>query len=130
MLPQILHNISAERLEVVHSIEPVLESNILPILKDIKKIWQPSDYLPDPASPDFIDEVLHLETWLHAPWLCLPVSAAVCNHTKHAHVFCFPFGIRSLPRSVCNLKWVDTCSRFAQSCTLGSFPMPLPHAGH
>ena len=54
---QILHNISRERLEVVQSIEGVLEKSVLPILKDTAKIWQPADFLPDPASPDFLDEV-------------------------------------------------------------------------
>ena len=34
-----------------------MESTVLPILKDVGACWQPSDFLPDPSSPDFLDEV-------------------------------------------------------------------------
>ena len=57
---QILHNISKEKLELVGSIDAHLASTILPILKDTAKIWQPADFLPDPASDTFIEEVTQL----------------------------------------------------------------------
>ena len=60
----------------MRSLGPVLQQSILPILKDTAKIWQPADFLPDPSSEGFIDEVcqLHLVfssqliTQASAPW--------------------------------------------------------------
>jgi len=53
----VLHSISAQRLDVVNSMESQVERTVLPILKDVKDCWQPTDFLPDSSSPDFVDEV-------------------------------------------------------------------------
>ncbi len=46
------------QLEAVNSLDPFVEETALPLLKsDIEAMWQPSDLLPEPASPTFIDEV-------------------------------------------------------------------------
>ena len=58
-----------------------MEKNILPILKDTNKIWQPSDFLPDPASPDFVDEVRELYQLSSPPACLLLVSRPVPGHS-------------------------------------------------
>ena len=52
-----LHSISSQRLEVVESLESHVDRTVLPILKDVDACWQPTDFLPDSSSPDFVDEV-------------------------------------------------------------------------
>lgn len=54
---QILHTISNEQLELVNTLAPYMEKQVLPILKDTNTIWQPTDYLPDSSSETFLDEV-------------------------------------------------------------------------
>ena len=54
---QVLHSISSQRLEVVESLESHVDRTVLPILKDVGACWQPTDFLPDSSSPDFVDEV-------------------------------------------------------------------------
>ena len=34
-----------------------MDRTVLPILKDVDACWQPTDFLPDSSSPDFVDEV-------------------------------------------------------------------------
>ncbi len=53
---QVLHSISEQRLDVINSMESHVERTVLPILKDVKDCWQPTDFLPDSSSPDFVDE--------------------------------------------------------------------------
>lgn len=38
-------------------LEPWVAQNVEPMLLDTRRAWQPSDYLPDPAQPDFLDRV-------------------------------------------------------------------------
>ncbi len=56
---QVLHSISSHQLDLLHSMEPYLNNTVVPILKDVKTMWQPSDFLPDSSSPDFLDQVCH-----------------------------------------------------------------------
>ena len=58
--PQVLHSCTAERLEIVRSIDDHIEHQVYPILKDSEACWQPADFLPDSSSPDFVDEVREL----------------------------------------------------------------------
>lgn len=55
--PQVLHSLTKERLELVQSLDGYMEKSVLPILKDVKDCWQPTDFLPDSSSPTFLDEV-------------------------------------------------------------------------
>jgi hypothetical protein len=65
---QVLHSISAHQLDLLRSMDAYMESTVVPILKDVGACWQPSDFLPDPASPDFLDEA----RWAAClPWLCM-----------------------------------------------------------
>mmetsp|Transcript_24676 Transcript_24676/g.63586 ORF Transcript_24676/g.63586 Transcript_24676/m.63586 type:complete len:404 (+) Transcript_24676:190-1401(+) len=57
---QVLHSISDERLDVVHSIADHVEKNVLPILTPVHKCWQPSELLPQSQDPDFMDKVQEL----------------------------------------------------------------------
>lgn len=54
---QVLHSLTKERLELVQSLDGYMEKSVLPILKDVKDCWQPTDFLPDSSSPTFLDEV-------------------------------------------------------------------------
>ena len=45
-----------------------LDKTVVPILKDVKTMWQPSDFLPDSSSPDFLDEVPALLDLLMLFW--------------------------------------------------------------
>lgn len=57
---QVLHSITEERLELVKSLTDYVDKQVLPLLKPVDKCWQPSDFLPHPESPDFLDEVHEL----------------------------------------------------------------------
>eukprot|EP00878_Enallax_costatus_P000497 GHUV01000591.1.p1 GENE.GHUV01000591.1~~GHUV01000591.1.p1 ORF type:complete len:400 (+),score=116.39 GHUV01000591.1:200-1399(+) len=57
---QILHSITEERLELVKTLGPYLETQVLPLLKETSKCWQPSDFLPESSDPDFLDQVQEL----------------------------------------------------------------------
>jgi len=54
---QVLHSITQERLELINSLDDFAAEQILPILKPVDKLWQPQDFLPDPESPDFLDQI-------------------------------------------------------------------------
>uniref|UniRef100_A0A453K8C8 Uncharacterized protein n=1 Tax=Aegilops tauschii subsp. strangulata TaxID=200361 RepID=A0A453K8C8_AEGTS len=49
-----------QKKEVFDSLERWAEDNILVLLKPVEKSWQPQDYLPDPSSDGFYDEVKEL----------------------------------------------------------------------
>lgn len=55
----VLHSIEPHRLDIVRSMEHDgwVENNLSKMLKPVEKSWQPADYLPDAADPDFIDKV-------------------------------------------------------------------------
>ncbi|KAH7330968.1 hypothetical protein KP509_20G010400 [Ceratopteris richardii] len=49
-----------EKIELFKSLEDWAEENVLPYLKSVEKCWQPQDYLPEPSSEGFLDEVKEL----------------------------------------------------------------------
>lgn len=49
------------RLEVMQTIEPQVESFMEKYLVPVEKIWQPSDFLPDSSSPEFLDEIRDIQ---------------------------------------------------------------------
>ena len=65
---QIAHSCTEERLECLRSITDHVEKNVYPILRSTESLWQPTDFLPDSSSPDFLDEVRELQ----ARTACLP----------------------------------------------------------
>ena len=67
-LRQIAHSCTEERLECLRSISDHVEKNVHPILRPTESLWQPTDFLPDSSSPDFLDEVRELQ----ARTACLP----------------------------------------------------------
>lgn len=85
---QILHSVSAAQLDAVNSMEGYVEETVLPNLKDVSKCWQPSDYLPDPSSPDFLDEV-QTEAFEDGPVVdmtcCLTCTCWSCCAMLEAH---------------------------------------------
>eukprot|EP01023_Acetabularia_acetabulum_P017899 TRINITY_DN18_c7_g1_i1.p1 TRINITY_DN18_c7_g1~~TRINITY_DN18_c7_g1_i1.p1 ORF type:complete len:402 (+),score=71.58 TRINITY_DN18_c7_g1_i1:167-1372(+) len=56
----ILESKRLHRLDVLQSMDGYVTENILAKLLTVKDSWQPSDYLPDPAAEDFIDQVKDL----------------------------------------------------------------------
>ena len=49
-----------QKIEIFKSMENWAEQNILIHLKPVEKCWQPQDFLPDPASDGFHDQVKEL----------------------------------------------------------------------
>ena len=50
-----------EKMEVIKSIEPYVEKFIGERMKDPEECWQPADFLPDFADPDFADKIQVLQ---------------------------------------------------------------------
>lgn len=58
--PQVTHSIPPEKIEIFKSLHDWVETDILPFLKPVEKSWQPQDFLPEPSSEGFLDEVKEL----------------------------------------------------------------------
>ncbi|KAE8732137.1 desaturase [Hibiscus syriacus] len=54
---QITHSMPPHKVEIFKSLEGWAENNILTHLKPVEKCWQPADFLPDPNSDGFYDQV-------------------------------------------------------------------------
>ncbi|KAI6696004.1 hypothetical protein NL676_023714 [Syzygium grande] len=57
---QVTHSMPPQKIEIFKSMEDWAEKNILVHLKPVEKCWQPQDFLPDPASDGFEDQVREL----------------------------------------------------------------------
>jgi acyl-[acyl-carrier-protein] desaturase len=57
---QVLHSMPQQKIEIFKSLEGWAEQNILTYLKPVEKCWQPQDFLPDPASDGFDEQVKEL----------------------------------------------------------------------
>ncbi|XVF84286.1 hypothetical protein PTKIN_Ptkin17bG0024800 [Pterospermum kingtungense] len=57
---QVTHSLPPQKIEIFKSLEGWAEKNILTLLKTVEKCWQPQDFLPDPASDGFYDQVKEL----------------------------------------------------------------------
>ncbi|KAI5069719.1 hypothetical protein GOP47_0016020 [Adiantum capillus-veneris] len=57
---QVTHSMPLEKIELFKSLESWAEDNILPYLKSVEKSWQPQEFLPEPSSDGFLDEVKEL----------------------------------------------------------------------
>ncbi|GMH11420.1 hypothetical protein Nepgr_013261 [Nepenthes gracilis] len=57
---QKLHSMPPQKLEIFKSMESWAEQNILVLLKPVEKSWQPQDFLPDPASEGFHEQLKEL----------------------------------------------------------------------
>ncbi|EFJ20425.1 hypothetical protein SELMODRAFT_418320 [Selaginella moellendorffii] len=68
---QIMHWLSTEKIEMFKSLETWAEESILPFLRPVEKCWQPQDYLPEPSSESFYDEVLELRERAESLRFCL-----------------------------------------------------------
>ncbi|KAL4186525.1 hypothetical protein AMTRI_Chr09g14510 [Amborella trichopoda] len=58
---QVTHSMPPEKIEIFKSLEDWAEHHILVHLKAVEKSWQPQDFLPDPSSEGFLDEVRELK---------------------------------------------------------------------
>lgn len=59
-LKQVTHSMPPEKIEVFKSLEKWMENDILIHLKPVEKCWHPQDFLPDPRSKCFYEEVEEL----------------------------------------------------------------------
>ncbi|KAL1561405.1 Stearoyl-[acyl-carrier-protein] 9-desaturase 7, chloroplastic [Salvia divinorum] len=57
---QVTHSMPPEKVEIFKSLEGWAEDNLLVHLKPVEKCWQPQDFLPDPSSDGFHDQVKEL----------------------------------------------------------------------
>lgn len=57
---QIMHSLPAQKQEIFDSLQSWARDNLLNLLKPVEKSWQPQDFLPDPSSEGFYDEVKEL----------------------------------------------------------------------
>ncbi|KAG0480920.1 hypothetical protein HPP92_011778 [Vanilla planifolia] len=57
---QVTHSMAPQKIEIFKSLEDWAKDNILIHLKPVEKCWQPQDFLPDPSSENFHDEVKEL----------------------------------------------------------------------
>ncbi|XP_057515497.1 stearoyl-[acyl-carrier-protein] 9-desaturase, chloroplastic-like [Amaranthus tricolor] len=54
------HSMPLQKIEMFQSLEKWAEENLLVLLKPVEKCWQPQDFLPDPASEGFEEQVKEL----------------------------------------------------------------------
>ncbi|XP_073037797.1 stearoyl-[acyl-carrier-protein] 9-desaturase, chloroplastic [Primulina eburnea] len=57
---QVTYSMPPEKREIFNSLHSWAENNLLVILKNVEKSWQPSDFLPDPALEGFHEQVKEL----------------------------------------------------------------------
>ncbi|OAY51813.1 stearoyl-[acyl-carrier-protein] 9-desaturase, chloroplastic [Manihot esculenta] len=57
---QVTHSMPPQKIEIFKSLDDWAEKNILIHLKPVEKCWQPQDFLPDPASDGFDEQVKEL----------------------------------------------------------------------
>lgn len=57
---QVTHSMSPQKIEIFKSLEGWAEQNILVHLKPVEKCWQPQDFLPDPSTDGFEEQVREL----------------------------------------------------------------------
>ncbi|KAI4342827.1 hypothetical protein MLD38_027398 [Melastoma candidum] len=57
---QVTHSMPAQKMEIFKSLDDWAEKNVLVHLKPVEKCWQPQDFLPDPASDGFDDQVMEI----------------------------------------------------------------------
>lgn len=57
---QVTHSMPPQKIEIFRSLEDWAEENILVHLKPVERCWQPQDFLPDPASEGFHEQVMEL----------------------------------------------------------------------
>ncbi|MCO5553919.1 hypothetical protein L7F22_007445 [Adiantum nelumboides] len=65
----------AENIDMFQSLQGWVETTILGFLKPMEKDWQPQDFLPDPSSDGFLEEVKELRM---QPMELLPAEYFVC----------------------------------------------------
>ncbi|CAL5391768.1 unnamed protein product [Camellia sinensis] len=57
---QVTHSMPQEKIEIFKSLEDWAKENVLVHLKPVEKSWQPQQFLPDPKSDGFMDQVEEL----------------------------------------------------------------------
>lgn len=58
---QVPNRLTEEKVELITELDSWARDELLPILVDPNKNWQPQDFLPDPSSKDWLDEVAEIQ---------------------------------------------------------------------
>ncbi|MBA0840882.1 hypothetical protein Goarm_003422 [Gossypium armourianum] len=58
---QVTHSMPPQKIEVFKSLENWVEENLLSLVKPIDNNWQPQDFLPDPTSDGFYDQIQEIQ---------------------------------------------------------------------
>ncbi|PPD89674.1 hypothetical protein GOBAR_DD13404 [Gossypium barbadense] len=58
---QVTHSMPPQKIEVFKSLENWVEENLLSLLKPMDNNWQPQDFLPDPTSDGFYDQIQEIQ---------------------------------------------------------------------
>uniref|UniRef100_A0A0D9W427 Acyl-[acyl-carrier-protein] desaturase n=1 Tax=Leersia perrieri TaxID=77586 RepID=A0A0D9W427_9ORYZ len=58
---QVKHSLPPQKREIFDSLQPWAKENLLNLLKPVEKSWQPQDFLPEPSSDGFYDDVKELQ---------------------------------------------------------------------
>ncbi|OAY51846.1 stearoyl-[acyl-carrier-protein] 9-desaturase, chloroplastic [Manihot esculenta] len=54
---QVTHSMPPQTIDILKSLEGWAEKNVLTLLKPVEKCWQPQDFLPEPDSEGFYDQI-------------------------------------------------------------------------
>ncbi|GMY32857.1 stearoyl-[acyl-carrier-protein] 9-desaturase, chloroplastic isoform X2 [Fagus crenata] len=105
-----------EKVEIFKHMEDWASENILTLLKPVEKSWQPQDFLPDPASNGFLEQVKELRArTMEIPDDILIILAASIvteealptyqSRVNASDVFCDETGIDSTPWAIWTRSW-------------------------
>ncbi|XP_021774823.1 stearoyl-[acyl-carrier-protein] 9-desaturase, chloroplastic-like isoform X2 [Chenopodium quinoa] len=61
MHDQVTHSMPPEKIEIFNSLENWASENVLVYLKPVEKCWQPQDFLPDPNSDGFYEQIKEMQ---------------------------------------------------------------------
>jgi acyl-[acyl-carrier-protein] desaturase len=79
---QRVHSLHERGLDVINSLTGWAGTELVRYLRPVQRCWQPADLLPDPASPDFFDQV-RLGRGVLAPWFTPAACCALSHASSH-----------------------------------------------
>lgn len=59
---QITYSLPPEKIEIFKHLDLWARDNVLPLLKPVEKCWQPQDFLPEPSTEGFYDQVQEIRS--------------------------------------------------------------------
>ncbi len=113
---EVIRPMPPEKVEIFKYMEDWASENILTLLKPVDKCWQPQDFLPDPTSGGFLEQVKELrERTMEIPDDILIILAASLiteealptyqSRFNATDVLCDETGIDSTPWAIWTRSW-------------------------